>query len=76
MRPTRHLTTQPAAPTLLQTLASVAWSFFGVQNSRTRERDFSRGNPWLFMLLGFAMTGVVALLFYAAVQLALHLGQA
>jgi hypothetical protein len=61
------------APTLMQTFASVAASFFGVQSSRNRERDFTRGNPWHFILLGFAMTGIVALIFYGAVQLALRM---
>ncbi|PPE73260.1 hypothetical protein C3942_13370 [Solimonas fluminis] len=61
------------APTLMQTFASVAASFFGVQSSRNRERDFTRGNPWHFILLGFVMTGIVALIFYGAVRLALRL---
>lgn len=68
-KPTDPITT----PTLMQTFASVAASFFGVQSSRNRERDFTHGNPWHFILLGFVMTGIVALIFYGAVHLALRM---
>ncbi len=61
------------APTLWQVAASVAWSFFGVQNSRNRRRDFTYGKPWQFIVLAFLMTGAVVLVFVSAAQLALHL---
>lgn len=57
---------------LRQVLASVAWSFFGVQSSRNRERDFTRGKPWQFVAIGFLMTALVVLAFSAAVQLLLQ----
>ena len=40
-----------------QVLGSVAASAFGVQSRRNRERDFSRGNPWHFVLAGLVFTG-------------------
>lgn len=66
---------QPAemkAPTLLQMIASVAWSFFGVQNSQVRHRDFQHGNAWHFIAVGVLMTAVVVLGFYGLVRLVLH----
>ncbi len=68
--------TQPAQehdrdPGFLQVLQSVAWSFFGVQSSRNRQRDFTRGKPWHYIAMAVAMTGVVVMIFIAAVQLVL-----
>lgn len=60
-------------PSLIQVIASVAASFFGVQGSRNRERDFTHGKPWHFIAIAFLMTGVVALVFFGAVQLVLHM---
>lgn len=62
-----------AAPSLWQVVVSVASAFFGVQSSANRERDFTRGRPALFLLIGFVMTAVVVLLFYLATRGALHL---
>lgn len=39
-----------------QTLFSVAASFFGVQSSKNRARDFTYGNPWAFIWVGLGMT--------------------
>ncbi len=73
MQPSPDLQTEPMAPpTLWQVFISVAWSFFGVQNSRTRRRDFTHGKPWHFIILGVVMTVLVVLGFAAAAQLALH----
>jgi len=57
---------------LLQVVQSVAWSFFGVQSHHNRLRDFSLGRPMQFIVVGFALTGVVVGLFIAAAQLALR----
>lgn len=65
--------TAHAAPTLTQVIASVAASFFGVQSARNRARDFTLGQPWHYVVVALLMTGLVALGFYGAVQLALHL---
>lgn len=61
-----------STPSLWQTVTSVAAAFFGVQSSRNRERDFSKGNPYHFIVIGLVMTGVVVLVFYAAMRLALY----
>lgn len=59
-------------PTLGQTIGSVAASFFGVQSSKNRERDFKRGKASHFILIGFTATFVFILLVILAVRLALH----
>lgn len=43
-------------PTLWQTVQSVAAAFFGVQTAANRERDFTRGKPLHFILIGLVMT--------------------
>ena len=74
MHSDQDLLTEPTtAPTLLQVFVSVAWSFFGVQNSRNRRRDFPYGKPWQFIVLGVVMTAIVVLAFVGAAKLALHL---
>lgn len=70
---------QSAAPARrvgpLQVIQSIAWSFFGVQSSRNRRRDFSAGNPWHYIVAAVLMTGLVVLVFATAAQLAIrHLG--
>ena len=62
----------PTPPTLWQTIASVAASFFGVQSSKNRERDFKRGDPSRFIVMGLAATAVFILVVILAVRLALH----
>ena len=46
----------PRAPTLGQTLASVLAAMFGVQSSKNRERDFTRGRAGHFILIGLLAT--------------------
>ncbi|MDX1497059.1 MAG: DUF2970 domain-containing protein [Salinisphaeraceae bacterium] len=55
--------------TLWQTVKSVAASFFGVQSSANRERDFSKGKPQYFIIVGLLMT----LVFVGGVILAVQL---
>ncbi|MGH8447618.1 MAG: DUF2970 domain-containing protein [Solimonas sp.] len=45
---------------LLATLGSVLMAMFGVQSSKARERDFSRGNPKLFIAVGILLTAAFA----------------
>ena len=66
---------EPAAsrpPTLWQTVASVAASFFGVQSARNRERDFTRGKPLHFIVVGLLMTVAFVFVIWIAVRLALR----
>jgi len=59
-------------PTLWQTIASVGASFFGVQSSKNRERDFKRGKAAHFIVIGLVATAVFVLLVILAVRLALR----
>jgi hypothetical protein len=54
-------------------LHSVAAAAFGVQSGKNRARDFSRGKPSHFILLGVLFTLVFALMLFGVVKLVLHL---
>jgi hypothetical protein len=58
---------------LPQVLGSVLSSFFGVQKSAVRERDFSRGRPRDFVIAGVLLTAVFVALVWGVVQLVLRL---
>ncbi|HZP10793.1 MAG TPA: DUF2970 domain-containing protein [Nevskiaceae bacterium] len=63
-------------PTLLQVVGSVLSSFFGVQNSKARERDFKHGRAGVFIAVGFAMVAAVVITVLIVVKLVLkHVGQ-
>jgi hypothetical protein len=51
-----------------QMVHSVAASFFGVQSSENRERDFKRGNAKQFIMVAIFMT----ILWYGAIALLVH----
>jgi len=57
--------------TFLQMLSSVLAAAFGVQSSKNRERDFSRGKPLHFIILGVLFTVVFVLVVVTVVQLVL-----
>lgn len=59
----------PGKPTLLQEVGSVLASFFGVQSSKNRHRDFTRGNPYRFLVLGVVFTGMFVLSLLGVVKL-------
>lgn len=52
-----------------QVIGSVLSSFVGVQNNATRERDFRRGRPRDFILVGVLLTALFVLLVWGVVQL-------
>ena len=54
-------------------LQSVLAAAFGVQSGKNRSRDFSRGKPSHFILLGVLFTGIFVLLLLALLKLVLHL---
>lgn len=63
MQDTTHTQTNEESPatqdvSLLQVVGSICASFFGVQNSRNRERDFASGKAGKFIAVGIAMTAV------------------
>jgi len=57
--------------TLWQMLGSVLAAAFGVQSSKNRQRDFSRGKPIHFIILGVGFTAVFVLVMIVAVRLIL-----
>lgn len=59
--------------TFREMLHSVAAAAFGVQSGKNRARDFSRGKPSHFILLGVLFTVVFALMLFGVVKLVLHL---
>jgi hypothetical protein len=52
---------------------SVAAAAFGVQSAKNRERDFSKGKPSHFIILGLAFTLLFILVIFGVVKLVLHL---
>lgn len=59
-------------PTLWQTILSVGASFFGVQSSKNRERDFTKGKAGHFIVIGLLMTALFIGVVVLAVKLALR----
>lgn len=43
-------------PTFFQMTVSIMASFFGVQSSKNHHRDFEKGKPIHFIIIGFLMT--------------------
>ncbi len=58
--------------TLWEMLQSVLSAALGVQSGKNRSRDFSRGKPSHFIILGVLFTAAFVLLIFAAVKLVLH----
>ncbi len=58
--------------TLKEMLQSVLAAALGVQSGKNRSRDFSRGKPSHFIILGVLFTGVFVLTIYGVVRLVLH----
>ncbi|GAB3384032.1 DUF2970 domain-containing protein [Azotobacter armeniacus] len=61
--------------TLRQMLHSVLAAALGVQSGKNRARDFARGKPSHFILLGVGFTVLLVLLLFGMVKLVLHLAQ-
>ncbi|MEH6519423.1 MAG: DUF2970 domain-containing protein [Halioglobus sp.] len=59
--------------TILQVLGSILASFYGVQSSKNRKRDFELGNAKTFIIAGIFLTGVWYFAIYLVVTLVLHL---
>ncbi len=58
-----------------QVMGSVAAAFFGVQSARNRERDFSKGRPRDFVIVGLLLTLVFVLTIWRLVQLVMSIAQ-
>jgi hypothetical protein len=59
--------------TLWEMLQSVLSAALGVQSGKNRSRDFSRGKPRHFIILGVLFTAVFVLVIFGIVKLVLHL---
>ncbi|WP_339524068.1 DUF2970 domain-containing protein [Pseudomonas sp. EA_35y_Pfl2_R111] len=59
--------------TLWEMLQSVLSAALGVQSGKNRSRDFTRGKPSHFIILGVLFTGVFVLVIFGIVKLVLHL---
>lgn len=59
------------SPSFWQTVGSVLAAFFGVQSSKNRQRDFTRGNPKVFIVVGLLVTAAFILTVWMAVKFAL-----
>ncbi|MGE6792806.1 Protein of unknown function [Pseudomonas guineae] len=59
--------------TLWEMLQSVLSAALGVQSGKNRSRDFSRGKPSHFIILGVLFTATFVLVIFAVVKLVLHL---
>ncbi len=64
------------SPNLLQVMWSTLAAFFGVQSSRNRERDFSKGKPAHFIFMGLLMTVAFIVVVMLAVKVALSFATA
>jgi hypothetical protein len=62
---------QERPPTVIEVALSVFAAAFGVQNSKNRERDFSRGNPVVFIMAGLIFTAIFVLTIIGVVYLVL-----
>lgn len=54
-----------------QVAVSILASFIGVQKEQTLDRDFSRGKPMQFIIIGIALTVIWYVAIYFVVQLVL-----
>lgn len=58
---------------IMQVIKSVSASMFGVQSSKNRERDFTRGKPVHYIIAGLVFTLLFILTLVGVVKLVLHL---
>lgn len=59
------------APSLLDVTRSVLWGMLGVQKSKNYERDFARGKPWQYVVVGLAAVTLFIICIVIAVNFAL-----
>ncbi len=55
-------------PTLWQVIQSVLASFLGVQSASAHQRDFTKGNPWAYILIGIVATVLFVLALVGVVR--------
>lgn len=52
-------------------IKSVLAAMFGVQSGDNRERDFTKGNPVVFIVVGIVLTALFVLVLWLVVQMVL-----
>jgi hypothetical protein len=62
---------QQKPPSILEVALSVVAAAFGVQSSKNRERDFTTGNPIVFIAAGLIFTILFVLTIIGVVNLVL-----
>lgn len=67
------LSAHKKAPTFWQVVQSVLAALFGVQSSKARERDFTQGKPWMYIVLGLIAVILFVLFLCGIVYLVLSL---
>lgn len=59
------------APSLLDVAGSVLWAMLGVQKSKNYERDFSKGKPWQYIVVGLCGVSIFIFTLIMVVKFAL-----
>jgi len=65
-------TNDPGKPNLLQVFGSVLSAILGIQNSKNRERDFSKGDPKQFIAVYIFIVICVVVSMITLVRVILH----
>ena len=60
---------------IMQVIGSILASFYGVQSSKNRKRDFQFGKAKTFIAAGILMTAVWYFVIYLVVTLVLHVAR-
>lgn len=68
-----HKQEKPDGMSLKETLSSVLAAALGVQSSKARERDFTKGKPSHFIVAGVLFTLLFILIIFGVVKGVLHL---
>ncbi|MFA7386678.1 MAG: DUF2970 domain-containing protein [Thiohalobacteraceae bacterium] len=55
-------------PSLIQVFGSVLSSMFGVQSGRKHANDFAHGQPWVYVVVGLAVTAAFVLTVWFVVR--------
>ncbi len=55
-------------PTLLDVARSVLWAMLGVQKQKNYERDFTKGKPWQYVVVGLIAVTIFILILVLVVN--------
>ncbi|MEJ2142437.1 MAG: DUF2970 domain-containing protein [Gammaproteobacteria bacterium] len=59
------------APTLMDVTRSVLWGMLGVQKKKNYERDFTKGKPWQYVVIGLVAVSIFIISIVVVVNLVL-----